>query len=607
MAGVLGFFIIFGFSDLVNIQNRYSFPNVFKKAHTSFYHGFSRLSPYRKPYLSAMKIALAQQNYMIGDFRGNFEKMRLALEEGIRRGADLVLFSELCVCGYPPRDFLEFNHFIRECESVIERLAALAGDKIAFVAGSPSPNPHKDGKDLFNSAYFVEQGKIKYIAHKALLPTYDVFDEYRYFEPGSDFRLVEFKGLKLAITICEDIWDISNINPLYRMKPVEELAKLGPDILLNLSASPFSYRQAKARMQVARENAMQHQLPVFYCNCSGAQTELIFDGGSLVVQADGRVLDELPYFEEGLRIYEFTSKEEPVRCCDPADTPGAEQDKEEIRLIHDALVCGIRNYFDKLGFQKAILGLSGGVDSALVLALAVRALGKENVWSVLMPSQFSSSHSVDDSLKLLENLGSPHRIIPIREVFDAYLQTLQPHFEGRPFDVTEENLQARIRGNYLMALSNKFGYILLNTTNKSEAAVGYGTLYGDMCGGLAVIADVYKTQVYRLCRYINKDGEIIPEHILTKAPSAELRPGQKDTDSLPEYDILDQVLYQYIENHLGPDEIEALGFDSGLVTRILRLVNRNEFKRHQTPPILRVSPKAFGSGRRLPIVGKYLE
>ena len=549
-----------------------------------------------------MKIGLAQLNYMIGDFNGNFEKMKTAIEKGIAENADLILFSELSVCGYPPRDFLEFHHFINECSTIIQKLAEFCGNKIAVVVGAPSKNHTKHGKDLYNSAYFIADGKVQFLAHKTLLPTYDVFDEYRYFEPNHSFDIFEFKGKKLAISICEDIWDTGEQNPLYKINPIAELAKLQPDILFNLSASPFNYNQAKKRIDVVRKNATVFNLPVFYCNCVGAQTELIFDGGSLVVDAKGNVIDEFDYFVEAIKFYEINN--------DNTITQNSEfkiQNCSSIQLIHDALVCGIRDYFKKLGFKKAILGLSGGVDSALVLVLAVRALGKENVLSVLMPSQFSTSHSVDDSLKLLENLDSPHKIIPIKEVFDVYDSILQPHFENKPFDVTEENLQARIRGNYLMALSNKFGYILLNTTNKSEAAVGYGTLYGDMCGGLAVLADVYKTQIYEVCKYINKDEEIIPNHILTKAPSAELRPGQKDSDSLPDYSVLDKILFEYIENRQGPDEIEAQGFDEALITRVLRMVNRNEFKRHQTPPILRVSPKAFGSGRRLPIVGKYLE
>jgi len=381
------------------------------------------------------------------------------------------------------------------------------------------------------------------------------------------------------------------------------LAKHQPDILLNLSASPFNYNQAKKRIDVVRKNASQFNIPVFYCNCVGAQTELIFDGGSIVMNGNGDLIDELPYFEEAIGVYEIQAANEVKKL----NTTTQAQSKDEIQLIHDALICGIRDYFRKLGLKKAILGLSGGVDSALTLYLAVQALGAENVWSILMPSQYSTSHSVEDSLQLVQKLDSPYKIIPIKEVFDTFNNILQPHFDGKPFDVTEENLQARIRGNYLMALSNKHGYILLNTTNKSEAAVGYGTLYGDMCGGIAVLADVYKTQIYAVCKYINRKEEIIPNHILTKAPSAELRPGQKDSDSLPDYGILDKILFEYIENRKGPDEIEDLGFEENLVTRVLKLVNRAEFKRHQTPPILRVSPKAFGSGRRLPIVGKYLE
>jgi NAD+ synthase (glutamine-hydrolysing) len=550
-----------------------------------------------------MKIAVAQLNYMIGDFDGNFQKIKNAIEEAITQNIDLILFSELAVCGYPPRDFLEFKHFIDQCELDIQKICAVAQDKIAVVVGAPSRNPKKEGKDLYNSAYFIAKGKIQYIAHKTLLPTYDVFDEYRYFEPNHDFNIVEYKNKRIAISICEDIWDTGAENPLYKINPIAELAKHQPDILLNLSASPFNYNQAKKRIDVVRKNASQFNIPVFYCNCVGAQTELIFDGGSIVMNANGDLIDELPYFEEAIGVYEIQAANEVKKL----NTTTQVQSKDEIQLIHDALICGIRDYFRKLGFKKAILGLSGGVDSALTLYLAVQALGAENVWSILMPSQYSTSHSVEDSLQLVQKLDSPYKIIPIKEVFDTFNNILQPHFDGKPFDVTEENLQARIRGNYLMALSNKHGYILLNTTNKSEAAVGYGTLYGDMCGGIAVLADVYKTQIYAVCKYINRKEEIIPNHILTKAPSAELRPEQKDSDSLPDYGILDKILFEYIENRKGPDEIEDLGFEENLVTRVLKLVNRAEFKRHQTPPILRVSPKAFGSGRRLPIVGKYLE
>lgn len=551
-----------------------------------------------------MKIALAQQNYIIGDFEGNFEKISDAIDQAIQQNTDLILFSELAICGYPPRDFLYFNHFIEQCELIINRICAIAQDKIAVVIGAPSKNPIPDGKDLYNSAYFIENGKVKHITHKTLLPTYDVFDEYRYFESNRTFELVEYKGKKIAITICEDIWDTGETNPLYTVNPVEELAKLQPDFLLNLSASPFNYKQAIKRIEIVSRNASAFNIPIFYCNNTGAQTELIFDGGSLVIDNQGRLVDELPYFRTAQKYYELDVNNT-IQIINDIQNSNT---KDEMALIHDAIICGIKDYFGKLGLKKAILGLSGGIDSALTLYFAVKALGKQNVLSVLMPSQYSTNHSVDDSLKLVENLDTSYKIIPIKEAFDVLDKILQPHFDGKPFDVTEENMQARIRAIYLMALSNKHGYVLLNTTNKSEAAVGYGTLYGDMCGGLAVLADIYKTQVYDLCRWINRNDEIIPKNIIEKAPSAELRPNQKDSDSLPDYEILDRVLFEYIENIKGPDEIrQILGFEEALIDRILKLVNSAEFKRHQTPPILRISPRAFGSGRRVPIVNKYCQ
>ena len=406
------------------------------------------------------------------------------------------------------------------------------------------------------------------------------------------------------MTICEDIWNVGNENPLYVTCPMDEMINQNPDLIINLSASPFSYKQAKERINVVKANAQLYKIPVFYCNHVGAQTEIIFDGGSLVVNSNAQVFDELPYFEETMGCYEL---DEVIQSSDNNTLKNKEQPKQEMQLIYDALITGVKDYFGKLGFKKAILGLSGGVDSALTLAIAADALGAKNVMSVLMPSQYSSDHSINDSLRLVKTLGSPHKIISIENVFEKYQNILTPHFNNKPQDVTEENLQARIRATYLMALSNKFGYILLNTSNKSEAAVGYGTLYGDMCGGISVIGDLYKTQVYDLCKFINRNKEIIPNHILTKAPSAELRPNQKDSDSLPDYDILDEVLYEYIEKRLGPKEIIANGFDEKLVKRILQLVNRTEYKRYQTPPMIRVSPKAFGMGRRMPIVGKYLE
>jgi len=400
------------------------------------------------------------------------------------------------------------------------------------------------------------------------------------------------------LTVCEDIWNIGNENPLYTVCPMDEMMPQKPDFIINLSASPFSYQSATNRIHVVQANIERYGIPMFYINHAGAQTELIFDGGSIVMSPDGKLYDELPYFEEAIKVYDLDAVQK-----------GGEhhpQTKDKIALIHDAIVLGVKDYFGKLGFTKAILGLSGGIDSAVTAALAARALGPENVRVVLMPSQFSSGHSVQDAKDLAVNFGCPYDVIPVQRVYEAYMSELSPLFGDLPFNVTEENLQARIRGMYLMALSNKFGNILLNTSNKSEMAVGYGTLYGDMCGGLSVIGDVYKTDVFELARYINKDGEMIPVNTITKPPSAELRPNQKDSDSLPDYDILDEILLQYIEKQQGPKEIIEMGFDEKLVRRILRLVNINEFKRHQTAPVIRVSPKAFGMGRRMPIVGKYL-
>lgn len=544
-----------------------------------------------------MRIALAQINIHVGNFSGNLEKMLHYVAEAKQKGADLICFPELSTCGYPPRDFLEFDDFIRSADDCILALAK-AAQGIAIIAGSPTRNPDKEGKDLFNSAYFLADGTVAQVQHKALLPTYDVFDEYRYFEPAREFHPIDFMGKRIALTVCEDIWNVGNENPLYTICPMDELSKEGPDLMINISASPFAYDHGDERIHVIRANVERYGVPVFYVNHIGAQTELIFEGGSLVVSPNGHVFDEMPYFEECLRIYDLDEVS--------AGSRQVALPKEKYQLIHDALLLGLRDYFGKLGLKKAILGLSGGIDSAVTLVLAVRALGKDNVRVLLMPSQYSSDHSVQDAQKLAENLGIAYDIVPIEQVYRAYESLLQPHFQGTPFNIAEENIQARIRGMLLMAFSNKFGHILLNTSNKSEMAVGYGTLYGDMCGGLCVIGDVYKTEVYALAEYINRESEIIPQNILQKAPSAELRPNQKDSDSLPDYAVLDQILYQYIEKKQGPREIIAQGYDEALVKRVLKLVNTNEFKRHQTAPILRVSPKAFGMGRRMPIEGKYL-
>lgn len=543
-----------------------------------------------------MKIAIAQINYHVGNFEFNFEKIKEAIKDAVEEKADLILFGELAICGYPPRDFLEFSDFVKQCNGIIEDLLPYSRD-IAIVIGAPAVNPKPEGKDLFNSAYFLVNGAIDSVHHKTLLPTYDIFDEYRYFEPNDSFQTVVFKGKRIAITICEDIWNIANENPLYKTCPMDELIKQAPDLILNLSASPFHMRQAETRKNIVRENSSRYKIPLIYANHVGAQTELIFDGGSLVANSRGEIVAELPYFTECLEIVELEEIDKLFV---------QEQHVRPIERVHQALVMGVRNYFEKLGFKKAILGLSGGIDSALVLALAVEALGAENVLSVLMPSQYSSDHSISDSLAICDNLKSPYKIISIEENYYAMEKTLKPHFEDLPPNVAEENLQARLRAVILMGLSNKLGYILLNTSNKSEAAVGYGTLYGDMAGGLSVIGDLLKTQVYELAVYLNRNGEVIPDNIINKPPSAELRPNQKDSDSLPDYDLLDEVLHLYIEKRMGPTEIVARGYDEALVSRILKMVNRNEWKRHQTAPVLRVSSKAFGMGRRLPIVAKYL-
>lgn len=551
-----------------------------------------------------MKIALAQLDYHIGNFDGNLEKMRAAVEQARAQGADLVCFGELSVCGYPPRDFLEFDDFIRRSQASVDALRQLSHG-IGIVVGAPSRNPEVQGKDLHNSAWFLYNGQVLGVQHKTLLPTYDIFDENRYFEPATEFHVIPFKGKKIALSVCEDIWNVGNENPLYTICPLDEMMDEQPDLILNISASPFNYSHAALRIHTVRANVERYKIPMFYTNHVGAQTDIIFDGGSIVMSPDGRVFDEMPYFEECLRVYDLAEVLRGGRTV--------EQPKEKITLIHDALVVGIRDYFRKLGFKKAILGLSGGIDSAVTAVLAAEALGRENVRVLLLPSQFSSGHSVDDARALAENLGIQYDIVPIRPVFESFEGVLKPFFEGLPFNVTEENIQARIRGTLLMALSNKFGNILLNTTNKSEMAVGYGTLYGDLCGGLSVLADVYKTEVYELARYLNdlplgKNGEtgVIPQNSIEKPPSAELRPGQKDSDSLPPYDILDPLLYQYIECRQGPRELAAMGFDEALVARVLRMVNMNEFKREQAAPVLRVSSKGFGMGRRMPIVGKYL-
>ena len=559
-----------------------------------------------------MKIALAQQNYHIGNFEDNTRKILEGIRQAKHAGADLVVFSELCVCGYPPRDFLEFDDFINKCYAAVDIIKEEA-DTIGVLIGSPVRNPQREGKDLFNAAWLLYDKQVKGVAHKTCLPNYDVFDEYRYFEPAYSWNVIEFKGKKLAVTICEDIWNLGD-NPLYRNCPMDILMAQQPDIMLNLSASPFDYTHVEDRKAIVKLNTQKYKLPMVYCNCVGSQTEIVFDGGSLVFDKHSNLVKHLPLFAEAFDVVELKDDGTfnlPV-LAKAADLPDAEFNPVEldhnlcIAEVYDAIVMGVRDYFKKMGFTKAILGSSGGIDSAVTLAIACDALGKENVRAVLMPSQYSTGHSVSDAEQLSKTLGNPYDIIPIKNIYDSFLAELKPVFNDLPFSIAEENIQSRSRGNLLMAIANKFGYILLNTSNKSELATGYGTLYGDMAGGLGVLGDCYKMQVYALAKYINRNAEIIPNNIIVKPPSAELRPGQKDSDSLPDYAILDRILYQYIEKRQGPKEIKAMGFDAVLVDRVLRLVNMNEYKRNQFCPIIRVSPKAFGVGRRVPIVGKYL-
>jgi NAD+ synthase (glutamine-hydrolysing) len=576
-----------------------------------------------------MKIALAQQNYHIGNFEDNTRKIIEGINKAKEQGADLVVFSELCVCGYAPGDFLEFPDFINKCYEAIDRIKEHA-DTIGVLIGSPARNKEKEGKDLFNAVFLLYEKEIRGEIHKTLLPNYDVFDEYRYFEPAYEWSVLEFKGKKLAVIICEDIWNMGD-NPLYRITPLEKLMPFGPDVMINLSASPYNYAQDIVRNSIVKAHTLKYKMPMLYCNVIGSQTEIIFDGGSLVYDVNGNKIKEMKYFEEDFEIFDLDELCKKSRSSKVSSSTGGGDlegagtyfysakevgtgedilayltNDKNIDEIYHALILGIRDYFKKLGFTKAILGASGGIDSAVTQILAVHALGKENVSVLLMPSQFSSSHSVEDAEQLSKNLGCRYDIIPIKNIFESFLTELKPIYKDLPFGLAEENIQARTRGNLLMSVANKFGYILLNTSNKSELATGYGTLYGDMAGGLSVLGDVYKTQVYALAKYINRDKEVIPENVLNKAPSAELRPDQKDSDSLPEYNTLDRVLYEYIELRNGPREIKAKGYDSALVDRVLKLVNTNEYKRKQFCPILRISCKAFGVGRRMPVVGKYL-
>jgi len=546
-----------------------------------------------------MKIAIAQLNYHIGNFAENTSKIIEYIGKSKAGGAELVVFTELSVTGYYPHDLLERKEFIEQSEKALNQIAVHCVG-IAAIVGGPRINPEPRGKKLFNSAFFMYDGAIQHVVNKSLLPTYDIFDEYRHFEPNKTFSVFNFGGKKIAITICEDLWDEQETQnefgreKLYQLSPLKELSALNPDLVINISASPFSFNQENSRKNILIKNAIKYQLPIVYANQVGAHTELVFDGGSVYLNKKGEIQEEMNYFEEDFRIIDTE-----------VSAQNLQPKTEYIEKIYHALVLGIRDYFNKMGFKKATLGLSGGIDSALVLVLAVQALGKENVRVLLMPSRYSSDHSIDDALQLAKNLEIQYEIIPIQPMVDSFEQSLSDVFANLQNDITEENIQARTRGILLMAISNKFGNILLNTTNKSECAVGYGTLYGDMNGGLSVLGDVYKTDIFKMANWINRDSEIIPFNTILKPPSAELRPDQKDSDSLPDYEILDQILFDYIELNLSPDEIIAKGFDESTVLRTVKMVNTNEYKRFQAPPILRISSKAFGFGRRMPLVARY--
>ena len=550
-----------------------------------------------------MKISIAQLNFHIGNFAKNKELICNAVRMARAEGSDLIIFSELSVPGYPPLDMLDHIDFVRKCNDTVNEIANECKG-IAAIIGSPTFNKNQEGKKLHNSALLLSEGKIIYSANKALLPTYDIFDEYRYFEPEKTFRILNFKGKRIAVTICEDLWDEQPFDNefeksrLYTVSPMDELAKQKPDLIINISASPFSYTRIEAKRNIFINKAKKHMLPVISVNQTGSNTELIFDGASIVINSKGEIIDQLPFFEESLKTYSlddiFMGISKPF-----------EPEKDLTGLIYKALVTGIRDYFFKMNFKRALIGLSGGIDSAVCLCLASEALGNENVRALLLPSRYSSAHSVSDAVKLTDNLGVNYDIINIESPFTAFEDILAPVFNGRQSDVTEENIQARIRAVLLMAFSNKFGHILINTSNKSEAAVGYGTLYGDMAGGLSVIGDVYKTDVYKLADYINRDSGIIPHNIISKPPSAELRTGQLDTDSLPEYKTLDAILYQYIELQKPASSIISSGFDKKVVSKVVKMINSNEYKRYQAPPVLRISSKAFGAGRRMPLVAKY--
>ncbi|MDB6169191.1 MAG: synthetase [Verrucomicrobia bacterium] len=558
-----------------------------------------------------MRLGLAQLNPIVGDLAGNRHRILDAYQTLVAQGAELVVFPELAVCGYPPRDLLFKRRFVPDVAESLAQIAAATGE-VPILLGTVELNATGRGRPFHNSAAFCVRGKVAAMARKCLLPTYDVFDEDRYFEPAVSPTVVEHGGRRIGVTICEDIWT----NPMLSTRrlysgamPLEQLAAQKCDLMLNLSASPWHHDKENVRQKLVAESARSLGCAVAYVNAVGGNDELIFDGRSLVCDATGAVVAGLAAFAEEIRVVGVPSRGEPPIPASAARTPVAIHPtfaQDEMKDTFEALVLGLRDYAHKSGFRRALIALSGGIDSALVAVIAAAALGRENIVGVSLPSSISSQHSRDDARILAGNLGIQFETVAIAEPVAATERALQPLFAGRPRDVAEENIQARIRGVLMMALSNKFGSLLLTTGNKSEVAVGYCTLYGDMCGGLAVISDVFKTQVYALARWINREREIIPHNTIEKPPSAELRPGQTDQDSLPPYDLLDAILQGYVEEGLSRRDLVARGFDEAVVNDVVRKVDLNEYKRKQAAPGLKITPLAFGVGRRIPIVQKYV-
>lgn len=543
-----------------------------------------------------MKIALGQINPTVGDFSGNSQKIIESAREAYKRGAQLVLFPELAVCGYPPRDLVEKPAFVARSQQVVAEIAK-AVPEIAVVCGFVSPAKKETGKSVMNSAAVLCGGQVRFIQSKMLLPTYDVFDEARYFDPASSQKVLPFAERQLALTICEDAWNDKHFwrQRLYSVDPIEELLRAGANMVLNISASPFHMGKRELRREMLETIARDNKVPVVFVNQVGGNDSLVFDGSSMVIAPDGHTVARAKSFEEDLILFDSETLQGDMHA----------QVEGEEASAYAALVLGTRDYVRKCGFRRVVMGLSGGIDSALTAAIAVDAVGAENVTGFAMPSQYSSEHSVRDARELACKLGIRFEVLNIAEIFDGYGKALKSIFAGRPEDVAEENIQSRIRGNILMAFSNKFGELVLTTGNKSELGVGYCTLYGDMVGGLAVISDVPKTLVYRLSHYVNSLKPVIPQSTLEKPPSAELRPDQLDSDTLPPYEVLDNILEDYIEDYRTAEQIAAnRGYDPQLVRNVIRMIERSEYKRQQAAPGLKITPKAFGMGRRFPIAQK---